>query len=81
MRESVTYQDILAEGEIKGETQGRVKEARGLVIRLLTRKLGNVTPNLLAKIQDLPLEQVESLGEDLLDFSSIDSLEQWLNQN
>jgi predicted transposase/invertase (TIGR01784 family) len=78
MRESATYQDILAEGEVKGETQGRVKEAKGLVIRLLTRKLGNVSSNLLAKIEALPLERVESLGEDLLDFTSIANLEQWL---
>jgi predicted transposase YdaD len=78
MRESAIYQDILAEGEVKGETQGRVKEAKALVIRQLTRKLGNVSPNLLAKIEALPLERVESLGEDLLDFTSIANLEQWL---
>jgi predicted transposase/invertase (TIGR01784 family) len=78
MRESATYQDILAEGEVKGKTQGRIEEAKGLVIRLLTRKLGNVSPNLLAKIEALPLERVESLGEDLLDFTSIANLEQWL---
>jgi predicted transposase YdaD len=74
MRESVIYQDILAEGR----TQGRVEEARALVIRQLTRKLGNVSPKLLAKIETLPLEQVESLGEDLLDFTLIANLEQWL---
>jgi predicted transposase/invertase (TIGR01784 family) len=78
MRESATYQDILAEGEEKGKTQGRVEEAKGLVIRQLIRKLGNVSPNLLAKIEALPLERVESLGEDLLDFTSIANLEQWL---
>lgn len=85
MRESVTYQDILAEGEVKGKTQGlaegRVGEARALVIRQLTRKLGNVSPKLLAKIEALPLDRVESLGEDLLDFTSIANLEQWFSQN
>jgi predicted transposase/invertase (TIGR01784 family) len=85
MRESVIYQDILAEGEVKGKTQGlaegRVEEARALIIRQLNRKLGNVNPKLLAKVEALPLERVESLGEDLLDFSSIDNLEAWLNQN
>jgi predicted transposase/invertase (TIGR01784 family) len=85
MRESVTYQDILAEGEVKGKTQGlaegRVGEARALVIRQLTRKLGNVSPKLSAKIEALSLERVESLGEDLLDFTSIANLEQWLSQN
>ncbi|PSB44768.1 hypothetical protein C7B77_25490 [Chamaesiphon polymorphus CCALA 037] len=65
-------------GEVKGKTQGRVEEARSLVIRQLTRKLGNVSPTILAKIEALPLERVELLGEDLLDFTSIDNLEQWL---
>jgi predicted transposase YdaD len=78
MRESAIYQDILAEGEVKSEGKWRIEEARTLVIRLLTRKLGNVSPTLLAKIEVLPLERVESLGEDLLDFTSIDNLEQWL---
>jgi predicted transposase/invertase (TIGR01784 family) len=31
-----------------------------------------------AKIEALPLERVESLGEDLLDFTAIADLEQWL---
>jgi predicted transposase YdaD len=82
MRESVIYQDILEEGEIKGKTEGlaegRVEEAKGLVIRLLTRKLGNISPDLLAKIEALQLDRVELLAEDLLDFSSIDDLNRWL---
>jgi predicted transposase/invertase (TIGR01784 family) len=78
MRESVTYQEILEEGEIKGKTQGRIEEARGLVIRQLTRKLGNVSTILLVQIKALPLERLELLGEDLLDFTSIANLEQWL---
>jgi Domain of unknown function (DUF4351) len=40
--------------------------------------VGNISPNLLAKIEALPVEQVESLGEDLLDFTLIANLEQWL---
>jgi predicted transposase/invertase (TIGR01784 family) len=79
MRESAVYQDILVEGREEGRVEGRVEEARGLVIRLLTRKLGNVSLKLVAKIQTLPLERVESLGEDLLDFTSIANLEQWLS--
>ena len=66
-------------GEVKGIIQGRVEEARSLAIRLLNRKLGNVNPTLLAKIEDLSLERVELLSEDLLDFTSIDNLEQWLS--
>jgi predicted transposase/invertase (TIGR01784 family) len=78
MRESVIYQDILAEGKTEGLVEGRVEEAKGLVIRLLTRKLGNINLNLLAKIEALPLNRVELLGEDLLDFNEIADLEAWL---
>lgn len=74
MRESVIYQDILAEGEVKG----KIEEARSLVIRLLTRKLGSVNPDLSSEIEALSLERLESLGEDLLDFTSIADLERWL---
>ncbi|WP_373541277.1 DUF4351 domain-containing protein [Chamaesiphon sp.] len=65
-------------GEVKGKNQGRVEEARGLVTRQLNRKLGNVSPELLTRIEALSLERVELLGEDLLDFTSIANLEQWL---
>jgi Domain of unknown function (DUF4351) len=63
---------------VKGISQGRVEEARALVSKQLNRKLGNVSPTLLAKIEALSLDRVELLSEDLLDFTSIDHLEQWL---
>ena len=92
MRESVTYQDILAEGEAKGKAEGEARgEARGLerglqqekafVIRLLTRKLDNLTPQLQTQVNSLKIDTVESLGEALLDFTSIADLESWLSQN
>ena len=36
MRESVIYQEILAEGEQIGEQRGRLAEGRSLVLRQLT---------------------------------------------
>jgi predicted transposase/invertase (TIGR01784 family) len=80
MRESVTYQDILAEGETRGEARGRVDEARALVIKQLNRKLGNLSPQIQTQVSSLPIEQVESLGEALLDFNSLADLETWLSQ-
>lgn len=69
MRESVIYQDILHEGELT------------LVMRLLRRKFGTVSPALQVQIQNLPLTKLEDLGEDLLDFLSLTDLETWLAQN
>jgi hypothetical protein len=49
-----------------------------LVLRLLNRLFGEIAPDLKLKVQDLSLAQVESLGEALLDFSTVDDLVEWL---
>jgi Domain of unknown function (DUF4351) len=62
----------------KGIVQGRESEGRGLVVKQLTRKLGNLSPELLSRVNGLNLDRVEALAEDLLDFTSVGDLEQWL---
>ena len=74
MQQSVIYQEIEQGGILKGEQSG---EAR-LVLRLLTRRIGNVTPEMQSQIKSLSLTQIESLGEALLDFSAPTDLEHWL---
>jgi hypothetical protein len=49
-----------------------------LVIKLLTRKVGILSPDLVARVGLLSLERVEDLGVALLDFSSVDDLVGWL---
>jgi predicted transposase YdaD len=61
MQQSVIYQDILHEG---GE-----KEARSLILRQLTRRIGELSPEMRSQIQSLSLTQLETLGEALLDFT------------
>jgi predicted transposase/invertase (TIGR01784 family) len=87
MRESVIYQEIredgikegLKEGLQQGLQQGFKREALSFVTRLLTRRLGMITPEILVQIQALSLEDLENLGEALLDFSSVADLTNWLN--
>jgi hypothetical protein len=57
------------------------EEGQTLVLKLLTRKLGKINPQLRSRISNLKIEQVESLGEALLDFAAIADLEAWLSQN
>ncbi|HIK12877.1 MAG TPA: Rpn family recombination-promoting nuclease/putative transposase, partial [Oscillatoriaceae cyanobacterium M33_DOE_052] len=83
MKESVIYQDILAQGIAKGRTEGRLEgrtegrtEGRregelGLVQRLMARRFGEVDPEIIKQIQGLSIEQLESLGESLFDFTDI----------
>ena len=49
-----------------------------LVMRQIRRKFGQPDQALTTKIANLTLEQLESLGEELLDFKTIDDLKHWL---
>jgi predicted transposase YdaD len=73
MQQSVIYQEWIEEGALKGE--------QSLVLRLLTRRVGNMTPELATKVQTLSLPQLEALGEALLDFSEPIDLINWLKEN
>jgi predicted transposase/invertase (TIGR01784 family) len=84
MKESVIYQDILQKGEKQGEERGEKRgeknEAFRFVSRLLNRKFGAIDSSIIERLQGLTTEQLEALGEDFLDFSSISDLEAWLNK-
>ena len=77
MQESVIYQDILQEGLQKG----RQEEGRSLILLQLTRKFGEVPPDVGSQIERLSLTQLEALGEALLDFSTLQELTSWLDNN
>jgi hypothetical protein len=56
------------------------KEASKLVLRQLKRRFGELPPHMTETIQKLTVEQLEDLGEALLDFESQADLINWLNQ-
>jgi predicted transposase/invertase (TIGR01784 family) len=73
LEETRVYQEANADGKLEGE--------RSLVLRLLSRRVGNISADLQAQIQSLSLPQVEALGEALLDFSALSDLTHWLENN
>jgi predicted transposase/invertase (TIGR01784 family) len=77
MRESTMYQSILREGR----AEGRSIEGKALVLKQLIRKLGNLSPEVTAKVNALSLEGLEALGEALLDFTSAEDLESWFERS
>ena len=87
MRESVIYQEIRAEAKAEGRAEGKTEgKAEGkqegevsLVLRLLKKRIGQITPDLQQRIQGLSIEELENLGEALLDFTSVADLVNWLN--
>ena len=66
------------EGEAQGEARGRAAEAAAVTLRLLNRRCGTLTDASTARIQALPLEQLEGLAEALLDFTGPADLAAWL---
>jgi predicted transposase YdaD len=72
---------VYREAEEKGNVKGRQDEAQGLILRLLKRRVGNVSIDLEARVKTLPLTQLEELGEALLDFSQMNDLVVWLDTN
>lgn len=64
--------------EIKQE--GREESALNLVMRQLTRRLGELPEELKNNISGLSLNNLENLGEALLDFTSLQDLQTWLSQ-
>jgi len=82
MKESVIYQDIQATSEAKGFQTGiqtgiQQGEAN-LVLRQLYRRIGDIPQYISDKIRGLSVEQLENLGEALLDFNTESDLSLWL---
>lgn len=51
---------------------------RSLIFRLLQRRVGELPQSVRVAIETLSLEQLENLGEALLDFTSLADLQTWL---
>ncbi|GEA27540.1 hypothetical protein MiAbW_02106 [Microcystis aeruginosa NIES-4325] len=66
------YREAKEEGRLEGES--------ALILRLLQRRFGAVDEVLAARIQSLEIEQLESLAEALLDFTTLNDLVLWLNR-
>ena len=78
IRHTRAVQDWLAEGRQEGREEGRQQEAASVTLRLLVRRCGPLSEATTARIKFLPLEQLESLVEALLDFQGPHDLAAWL---
>ena len=70
IRHTRAVQDWLAEGRQEGEA--------AVTLRQLNRRCGPLSEVTTAQIQALPLEQLESLADALLDFQGPADLTAWL---
>ena len=78
LKETQVYREIKEEGREEGREEG-IQRERMLVLRLLTRKVGELPEDVRQIVETLSLEELENLGEALLDFTSIADLQRWLD--
>ncbi|MGM3307847.1 DUF4351 domain-containing protein [Anabaena sp. WFMT] len=71
--ERIGYERGMAEGKQEGE--------QNLVVRQLKKRFGKLPEEIRKQIQTLSLNQLEALGEALLDFTAIEDLFNWLATN
>ncbi len=69
LKETRVYREIKEEGE------------KSLIFRLLNRRVGELPEDVRQQVEILSLEELENLGEALLDFSSMGDLQVWLEEN
>lgn len=73
IRHTRAVQDWLAEGRQEGEA--------AVTLRQLARRCGPLSEATTARIQSLPLDQLEALAEALLDFQGPNDLTAWLTSH
>ncbi len=75
---TMTY---ITTGERIGYERGKQEQGQVLIIRQLQKRVGKLAQELQTSIENLPLTELENLGEALLDFNSVDDLQNWLQNN
>ena len=70
IKQTRVYQEARQEGEQAGEVR--------LVLRLLSKRFGKISDRRIQVINSLTLEQLDNLGEALLDFGELADLDNWL---
>ena len=63
---------------IKSRQEGIIEGQTALILRLLVRRTGEISTEIQTRIQQLSPEQLDNLGEILLDFTSQEDLIAWL---
>jgi Domain of unknown function (DUF4351) len=76
-----TLQEGRQEGRQEGIQLGLQQEGKSLVLRQLSRRIGNLSPDFISRVEALSLPKIEMLGEALLDFTGSDDLITWLEAN
>lgn len=80
MQESVIYQELREDAREEARREV-LMEAQAFILRLLTRKIGEVPVPLQSQIKTLSISELEDLGEALLSFETSTDLNNWFTRS
>ena len=66
------------EGLQEGRKEGREEATIQLIIRLLQKRFGSLPEDTPTTLRTVPMDVIEALAEDLLDFASLEDMTAWL---
>ena len=78
LKQTRVYQEAKEEGRSEGREVGLEEGKKALILRLLTKRFGQLPEEVRLQISSLPIAAVENLSEALLDFGSLADLQAWL---
>jgi hypothetical protein len=73
--------ELMTSWEQKGLQQGLHDGKEGIVSRLIKKRFGAVSPEVEERLDTLSADELDELGEALLDFRSVADLETWLSHH
>ena len=73
------YEEWRNEAIQEGREEEQARQ-RSLILRLLTRRIGVLSDEWCDRVRSLSMEQIEILGEALLDFQGAEDFRVWLER-
>ncbi|BBD56650.1 DUF4351 domain-containing protein [Planktothrix agardhii] len=70
----------IEDGRILGIKQGIIEGKLSLILRQISRLLGEISSETKASIRQLNSDQLENLAEAVLDFKTVEDLLVWLSK-
>jgi len=69
------------EGKEEGQREGQIIQAIAVVKRLLQKRFGEIPAATVSQVESLSLAELESLTEEIFDFTSLSDFSSWLERH
>ena len=84
LKKTRVYQEAMLEGKQEGLQIGKqegLQRQAAMLVRMLTRKFGKISPSIKSKISKLSVAQLENLAEVIFDLQTTADLSAWLKEH